>query len=115
MQPEKDSVVNEAFRIGAPALPNPHRHDRLTLPMAEQAPLDRERHVYESHLDEWRKSHPGKFVLIKHEDVLAFFDSLESAFNEGTKRFGLGPFFVAQITGTEVVNVSFLGQHLQSV
>jgi hypothetical protein len=83
--------------------------------MAQAEPLEREQRVYESHLDEWRQAHLGKFVLIKDEDVLGFFDSLETAFGEGTKRFRLEPFFVKQITGDEVVNVSFFGQRLESV
>lgn len=83
--------------------------------MAQQEPLERERQVYEAHLEEWRRSHLGKFVLIKDEDVLGFFDSVEAAFNEGTARFRLEPFFVKQIMPGEVVNVSFFGKRLQSV
>lgn len=83
--------------------------------MTQQEPLERERQVYESHLEEWRRSQLGKFVLIKGEDVLGFFDSLEAAFNEGIARFRLEPFFVKQITRGEVVNVSFFGKRLQSV
>ncbi len=83
--------------------------------MAQEQPLDRERHVYESHLEEWRETHLGKFVLIKDDDVLGFFDSVEAAFNEGTARFRLEPFFVKQITPGEVVNVSFFGKQLESV
>ena len=83
--------------------------------MAQKEPLDRERHVYESHLEEWRGTHLGKFVLIKDDDVLGFFDSLEAAFNEGTARFRLEPFFVKQIMPGEVVNVSFFGKQLESV
>ena len=82
--------------------------------MAQQEPLERERRVYEAHLEEWRQSHLGKFVLIKDETVLGFFDSLDAAFNEGTARFRLEPFFVKQITPGEVVNVSFFGKRLQS-
>lgn len=83
--------------------------------MAQSEPLERERQVYAAHLEEWRQSHLGKFVLIKNEDVLGFFDSLEAAFNEGTARFRLEPFFVKQIADGEVVNVSFFGKRLQSV
>jgi len=82
--------------------------------MAHEEILERERKVYEAHLDEWRQSQLGRFVLIKNEDVLGFFDSLEAAFNEGTARFRLEPFFVKQITPGEVVNVSFFGKRLQS-
>jgi hypothetical protein len=82
--------------------------------MAQQEPLTQEREVYESHLEEWRQVRLGKFVLIKDGDVLGFYDSLEGAFNEGTERFQLEPFFVKQIMPEEVVNVSFFGKQLQS-
>ena len=87
----------------------------MGITLAQQEPLERERQVYESHLEEWRHSQLGKFVLIKDEDVLGFFDSVEAAFNEGTARFRLEPFFVKQIMPGEVVNVSFFGKRLQSV
>ncbi len=83
--------------------------------MAQVEPLEREQRVYEAHLAEWRGVHLGKFVLIKDENVLGFFDSLEAAFNEGTARFGLDLFFVKQITEDGAVNVSFFGQRLESV
>ena len=35
--------------------------------------LDRETGIYKSHIEEWLKSHPGQFVLIKGDDVLGFF------------------------------------------
>ena len=82
--------------------------------MAQEEPLERERRVFEAHLDEWRKSHLGQYVLIKNDDVLGFFDALDAAFNEGTARFHLEPFFVKQIMPGEVVNVSFFGKQLQS-
>lgn len=82
--------------------------------MAQQEPLEREREVYEAHLEEWRQSHLGKYVLIKGDEVLGFYDSLDAAFNEGTARFRLEPFFVKHIVPPEVVNVSFFGRHLQS-
>jgi hypothetical protein len=82
--------------------------------MAQQEPLTQERQVYESNLEEWRRAQLGKFVLIKDGDVLGFYDSLEGAFNEGTDRFRLEPFFVKQIMPEEIVNVSFFGKLLQS-
>lgn len=83
--------------------------------MTQAEPLERERRVYESHLEEWRKTQLGKFVLIKDEAVLGFFDSLETAFSDGTAKFRLEPFFVKQITPGEIVNVSFFGKRLESV
>jgi hypothetical protein len=68
--------------------------------------------VFEEHITEWRDSHAGEFVLIKGEEVLGFFDSLELAFRTGTERFGLDPFFVKQIIPADSINVSFFGQRM---
>lgn len=76
--------------------------------------LDRETGIYKSHIEEWLKSHPGQFVLIKGDDVLGFFSSLNEAFALGTKQFGLDEFFIKQITPTDNVNVSLFGSLLQA-
>lgn len=68
--------------------------------------------VFEEHLDEWRQSHLGEFVLIRGEDVLGFFPALDEAFRVGTERFGLEPFFVKQIIPADSINVSFFGQRI---
>jgi hypothetical protein len=75
-------------------------------------PLYHEAAVFANHIDEWRKVHLGQVVLIKGDDVIGFYPSLEEAFREGTSRFGLEPFLVRQIVPTDVVNVSFYGRRL---
>lgn len=74
--------------------------------------LQDEFQAFQSHLEEWRHSHLGEFVLIKGEEIIGFFPSLEQAFNEGTRMFGLADFFIKQITPRDTVNVSLLGKHL---
>ena len=74
--------------------------------------LTKETEVFNVHLDEWRNTQMGKFVLIKGEQVVGFYDSLTDAFSEGSKRYGLEDFFVKQIIPRDTVNVSFLGKHL---
>ena len=61
--------------------------------MAEQETLTREAAIFNAHLDEWRKSHGGYFVLIKNDEVFVFFPTVDKAFAAGTDRFGLQPFF----------------------
>lgn len=73
--------------------------------------LVREAEVFKTHLEEWRKTHMGQFVLIKGEAV-EFYDSLTAAFSAGTKRYGLDDFFIKQIIPRDTVNVSFMGKHL---
>jgi hypothetical protein len=77
-------------------------------------PLDREAKVFEQHIDEWRKTRLGQFVLIKGDQVIDFFPSLEQAFRAGTGRFGLEPFSVRQIVPSDVVNVSLYGRRIHA-
>jgi hypothetical protein len=74
--------------------------------------LEHERALFDVHVEEWRRTHLGAFVLIRADDVVGFFDSLSAAFDEGTKRYGLEPFFVQQIAPPNGVNVSFFGQRI---
>lgn len=74
--------------------------------MAEK--LQTERQVFEAHINEWRAARIGKFVLIKDNNVIGFFDSLEVAFRDGSNRFGLEDFFIEQILPSQSVNVSFV-------
>lgn len=72
--------------------------------------LEHERRKFEKHIEEWRQSHLGEFVLIKNDDVVGFFPSLEEAFTEGAKLFGMSDFFIEQIVPDHSVNISFVGQ-----
>jgi len=80
--------------------------------MEQHPTLDREGRVFDQHLDEWRETHLGQFVLIKGDEVVGFFPSLEKAFKTGTERFGLEPFFLKQIVPRDVVNVSLYGKRI---
>jgi hypothetical protein len=71
-----------------------------------EEPLSQERSIFEANLAEWRAAHLGQYVLIKDATVIGFYNSLDEAFGEGTRRFGLDPFFVKQIHPEDVVNVS---------
>lgn len=78
--------------------------------MTENTTLTRESQVFDGHLDEWRESHSGEWVLIKGSNVVGFYPTLEVAFKAGTERFGLDPFFVKQIVPGDTVNISFYGR-----
>ena len=75
-------------------------------------PLDHEATVFNQHVAEWRESHLGEVVLIKGDEVVGFYPSLDDAFKAGTARFGLEPFLVKRIVPTDSVNVSFYGKRL---
>lgn len=59
--------------------------------------LDKEREFYDAHVAEWQRSHPGKFVVVKGDQVLGFFDSLDEALSAGGARFGLSSFLARRV------------------
>jgi len=59
--------------------------------------LEAERHVFDSHLQEWLASgHEGKWVAILHEEAICFFDSLDEAYRAGVERWGTDQDFLAK-------------------
>ena len=70
--------------------------------------LELERRVFDQHIDGWRVSNMGQFVLVKDDRVIGFYDTLLDAFNEGTRLFAL--FFPA----VEGRRYSVLGHRLIS-
>ena len=72
--------------------------------------LATERKNFEKHIEEWRTTHVGQYVLIKGNEVIGFFDSLEKAFDQGSQQYGMSDFFIEQILPADTVNVSFIGQ-----
>jgi hypothetical protein len=75
-------------------------------------PLEHEAALFKKHAEEWRKKHLGEFVLIKGDEIVGFYPSLEKAFTVGTGRFGLEPFLVQQIVPKDTVNVSLYGRRI---
>jgi hypothetical protein len=61
--------------------------------------------VFEQHRQEWSRSHPGEFVVIR-DDVVAdgFFGTYAEALRAGLQYFGVGrSFLVKQVWITEPV------------
>lgn len=75
-------------------------------------PLAHEGSVFAQNVEQWRKSHLGEFVVVKGDEIVGFYPSLEKAFTVGTGRFGLEPFLVRQIVPKDVVNVSLYGRRI---
>lgn len=63
--------------------------------------LEKERKYFSEHHADLMSRYPGKFVLIKDEEIIGTFDTIENALAEGARRFGLEAFLVRQITATE--------------
>ena len=60
--------------------------------------LEKERQYFSEHLAELVSQHLEKFVVIKNEELIGAFNTIEDALSEGAKRFGLAPFLVRQVT-----------------
>ena len=65
--------------------------------------LDAELKLFGERLDEWLDRHKGKYVLIKNDDVAGFFDSAETAFENGVDRWGNVPMLIKKVVEHEPV------------
>jgi hypothetical protein len=63
--------------------------------------LEKERQYYSDHRAELLSAHSGKIVLIKDDEFIGAFNTIEEALAEGTRRFGLTPFLVREVSATE--------------
>jgi len=59
--------------------------------------LQTEIETYALRESELTKEHLGKFVVIKGEKVMGFFDSIDDALTEGTRQFGLESYLVRRV------------------
>src|SRR5215470_7260202 len=73
--------------------------------------LEAELATYKKKLQEL-KTHEGKFVLIRGDEVIDFFSSYEDAIKEGYDKFGLTHFLVKQIHALE--QVQFISRWLNT-
>lgn len=64
--------------------------------------LEAEKQTYEKNLPEWGE-YNGKYVLIKGEEVISFFDTYPDAISQGYREFGLEPFMVKRVEQVETV------------
>ena len=59
--------------------------------------LDIELGFFDQHREEWYKHHAGKFALIKGVTVHDFYDTRDTAYEEGVRVFGLVPFLIKEV------------------
>jgi hypothetical protein len=70
----------------------------------EQARLAAELQVYALHKNEWLKDYPGRYVVIKGDEVLNFYPTFEAAYSAGAGAWGINTdFLVKQIVEHEPV------------
>jgi hypothetical protein len=61
-------------------------------------PLDRELAFYEQHKSEWLPRYENQFVVLAKGKIAGFYKDYESAWDAGTKEFGLqASFLIKQI------------------
>lgn len=65
--------------------------------------LEKELAFYESKRNELLAHYENKFVLIKGNELIDFFTSMQEAYNEGVKRFGTEPFLVKRVSREEPI------------
>lgn len=59
--------------------------------------LEKEINFFQQHLDEWLKLSPGKYALIKGDELIGTYGDVDEALSEGARRYGLKPFLVRPI------------------
>lgn len=62
--------------------------------------LEQERDFYDAHLEEWLHTLAGRFVLIKGQELIGTFDTIEDAIREGGSLYGLESFLVRRVEKT---------------
>ena len=66
--------------------------------------LQVELNYFEAHKEEWLDKHKGKFLLIKGEELIDVFSSLDDAYKAGVKLYGNQPFFIKQLFEVDTTN-----------
>lgn len=68
---------------------------------SEKSSLEIDRQAFKAILPDLLKTHAGKYALVRDQKLEGVFDSIDSAYAEGLRRFGLRPFFVGHIVAVE--------------
>jgi hypothetical protein len=68
--------------------------------------LEKEREYFSKHYAELLSRHLGKVVLVKGDELIGAFNTIEEALAEGARRFGLTPFLVREVTASEEKEVN---------
>jgi len=59
--------------------------------------LDQEIRFYEENHEDWLARFPGKIVLVKGQELIGVFDTVDEALAEGARRFGLSSFLARRV------------------
>jgi hypothetical protein len=64
---------------------------------SEQNILATEMRTYQARQADLEKAYFGKFVVIKGEELIGAWDTLNAAADEAIRRFGRGPYLIRQV------------------
>jgi len=62
--------------------------------------LDTEREYFDKHRDDLLRQYPGKFVVIKEEQLLGSYDTIQDALGAGARELGMVSFLVKRTDET---------------
>lgn len=62
--------------------------------------LEQEIKFYQDNLEAWLTNFAGKFVVVKGNELIGVFDTIDAALSEGARRFGLNSFLVRRVERT---------------
>ena len=65
--------------------------------MTDNNPLSAELRFFEEQLPELLRHHPGKFALIKGQELVATYDTMRAAYEAGFARFGNVPMLIRRV------------------
>jgi hypothetical protein len=66
-------------------------------------PLEIEIKYFEQHKDQWLEHHENKYALVKGEELIGTFDTIETAYRVGVEKFKTEPFLIRRIQKEEPV------------
>jgi preprotein translocase subunit SecD len=76
--------------------------DRMSEFSAKQQEVDRNFEFFKGRLPDLLKSHVGKYALLRHQEVIGFYDTVVDAQLTGMKFYQDGMFSVQQVSNTAV-------------
>lgn len=68
-------------------------------------PLGSEKEYLKANRDRFMQEYPGKYLLIKGDQVFGAFETYEEGVREGARAFGVGPFLVRSVLQPEDAEV----------
>ena len=74
----------------------------MTETAAKNKEIERNYSAFSKKLPKLLETHAGKFALLRHEEVVEFFDSARDAYVYGQKEFEDGLFSVQEVSDTVV-------------